>query len=124
MLLRSKLLTKASRYKEAARLLKTLDVDSDTSRTNQSECHIVLGVAQLRAGEVREAVRVLGDMAEERVPRMLREIVYYNRGVAKLRLGLCREGLADMSRALVVKPESYRVRHCTIIIYYNLNVFY
>ena len=81
------------------------------SKTDQSQCRVVLGVAYLYAGEIGDVVKVLGDKGEGEgeVPRIFKEMVHLTRGVALLRLGKGREGVADINRALVTNPQSYKV---------------
>ena len=105
-LLRGKLLTKAGRYQEAIQELGS--PENHVTKTDQSECRIVLGVAHLYAGEEGEVVRVLGEWAGQ-VPGIFQEMVYYMRGVANLRLKRNKSGLADINRSLVTNPRSYKV---------------
>lgn len=86
------------------------------TKTDQSECRIVLGVAHLYAGEKEEVVRVLGE-GEGEVPGLFQEMVYYMRGVASLSLGETRSGMVDVNRSLVLNSQSYRVSvqiHCLV----------
>lgn len=107
-LLRGKLLTKAGRYHEAIQVLGS--PESHVTKTDQSECRIVLGVAHLYAGEEEEVVRVLGEgEGEGEVPGLFQEMVYYMRGVASLSLGETRSGMVDVNRSLVLNSQSYRV---------------
>ena len=80
------------------------------TKTDQSECRIVLGVAHLYAGQKEEVVRVLGEgEGEGEGPGLFQEMVFYMRGVASLSLGETRSGMVDINRSLVLNSQSYRV---------------
>lgn len=81
------------------------------TKTYRMECKVVLGVAHLYAGNLGDVVRVLeeGEGEDERIPRIFKEVVFRVRGVAQLKLGQSRAGLADVNRALVTNPDCYKV---------------
>ena len=92
------------------------------TETDQSECRIVLGVAHLYAGEEDKVLKVLGaGHGAGQVPHLFREMVYYMRGVASLRLGQNKSGLEDINRSLVANPQSYRVGLCMYLL--NVHVY-
>ena len=84
------------------------------TKTDQSECRVVLGVAHLYAGDISDVVRVLSE--EKNIPPIFQEVAYYTRGVANLCLGQYRAGLSDINRCLVANPQSYKVINTLYII--------
>ena len=53
---------------------------------------------------------MLSASEEGGAPLFRREAMFYLRGVARLKMGQGRAGLADVNRALVINSASYRVR--------------
>ena len=109
-LLKAKALLRAHKYTDVTELLSSVLENESLPDFEHSECLLLLGFALLCDGEPAKAIATLDRVDENGMPWNQREMLFFHRGLAKLRMGQSREGLTDISRTLLVNPRSYQVQ--------------
>ena len=107
------LLLEGTRLAEALRLLeRAVELDP-----NRAEYHLYAGWAANEAGNIPKAEHSLGEAL--RLDQGLAD-AYWQRGVLRQRQGAARDAIADLTRALELRPSRYEAHAALADAYYDL----